>query len=137
MLCCFLPYNSMNQLYVYIQLLRLPLETPSHSPIHPFRLSHSTQLAPCAIQQLPLLSSYTWQCILLDIEDRFTYSVCSTTCNSSFCSSNHYVFPPEEGPPPNEPALHKAETPFLGLTLDTQGTAGSGAISSLVTSGSA
>ena len=40
-------------------------------------------------------------------------------------------------PPPNEPALHKAETPFLGLTLDTQGTAGSGAISSLVTSGSA
>lgn len=74
--------------------------------------------------------------MLLDSEDRFTYSVCSTTRNSSYCSSNHYVFPPEEGPP-NEPALHKAETPFLGFTLDTQGTASSGAISSLMNSGSA
>lgn len=33
--------------------------------------------------------------------------------------------------------LHIAETPFLGFTLDTQGTANSGAISSLMNSGSA
>ena len=43
MLCQFLLYNKVNQLYVYIH--SLPLEPPSHpSPIYPSRSSESTEL---------------------------------------------------------------------------------------------
>ena len=44
MLCQFLLYNNVNQLYVYIYLL--PLEPPCHTPpSHPSRSSQSTRLS--------------------------------------------------------------------------------------------
>ena len=52
-LCQFLLYNKVNQLYVYIY--PLPLEPPSHTHPHPTPLGcHRTPSGtPCAIQQLP------------------------------------------------------------------------------------
>ena len=71
MLCWFLLYNNMNQLYVYIY--PLPLEPPSHPPTsHPSRISQSTKLSSlCCIAASHQLSTlhmvvYICQCYSLN-----------------------------------------------------------------------
>ena len=67
MLCQFLLYNEVNQLYVY--LYPLPLGPPSH-PHHPTYLGghRAPSCTPRAIQQFPTsYLFYTWQCIYVKL----------------------------------------------------------------------
>ena len=62
MLCSFLLYNAVNQLYVYIHLF--PLGPPSHT-LRPNSLGHhrTPSWAPCALQQVTTCYLfYTWSC---------------------------------------------------------------------------
>ena len=61
MLCWFLPYNNLNQLYGYIYPPSLePLSHPP-TPSHPPKSSQSTGLSSCVTQQLPTSCLFcTW-----------------------------------------------------------------------------
>ena len=71
MVCLFLPYNKVNQPYIYIrshvrckreETLASPSLPPSLS--HPSRWSQSTELIPCAMRLLPTsYPPYVWSCI--------------------------------------------------------------------------
>ena len=79
MLCQFLLYSSVSQLYVYGY--SLPLEPPSPTPpFHPSRPSHITELSSlCYIQLLPTSSLFhTWSCpyATLICESNATLSIC-------------------------------------------------------------
>ena len=50
-LCWLLMYSGVNEPYVYIH--PLPLEPPSHLPIHPSRSSQSPELTSLFLEQLP------------------------------------------------------------------------------------
>ena len=63
MLCLFLLYNKVNQLYVYIH--PFPLEPPSHST--PLGHQRALSWAPHAMQLLPTSSLfYTWECVYVN-----------------------------------------------------------------------
>ena len=68
MMCLFLLYSKVSQLYVCI--FPLPLEPASYPHPHPTHLVHHRppSRAPCAIQQLPTSQLfYTWQCLHVNL----------------------------------------------------------------------
>ena len=95
MLCCFLPYNSMNQPQVY--MYRLPLESPSQ----PSKMSHSTGLSSlCYIatsHQLPVLPMviYMFQCCFVNSSHPFLSLLCLQVCSLClhvyFCPVNRFI----------------------------------------------
>ena len=57
MLCWFLTYNKVNQLYVHIY--PLPLKPPTHPHLTPLSHRRAPSWAPCVIQQVPTSQLYT------------------------------------------------------------------------------
>ena len=98
MLCQFLLYNKVNQLYIYIyphisSLLHLP---PSHPPYPPTQVVTKHRWSPCAMRLLPTsYLFYIWQCIYIHV----TLSLCPSlpfplpVSSSPFSSRSASLFP--------------------------------------------
>ena len=81
MLCWFLPYNKMNQPYIYMS--PLPLELLSHCHPHPTTIGchRAPAWAPCFIQQLPTsylfyMAAYISQYYLLSLSHPLLLLLC-------------------------------------------------------------